>query len=261
MQIKNKIETLIAEGKKFTWNNFATKSPNNFPDAEKADYISWKTKVETLLENTFGKTSPIYQTFVKHREFRVLGNFGDQFDGAQNHILGALKSALELLDFKNDEIVQEGNTNSKKVFIVHGHDEDLKNQTEIFLNEIGLEPIILHRQADQGQTVIEKFEANSDVSYAFILMTPDDVTYSSIEESKPDNERRKISVARPNVIFEFGFFVGKLGRKRVCCIYKEGVTVPTDLSGFIYKKVENKIEDIAFSIIKDLKATGISLKI
>lgn len=261
MNTKEKIENLITEGQQFTWSNFATHNPNDFPDAEKPDYISWKTKVETILEATFGKTSPVFKTYAKHKEFDVLGNYGDKFEGAQNHILGSLKSSLELLNFKLVEKEVEIKFNSKKVFIVHGHDEELKNQTEIFLNEIGLEPIILHRQADQGQTVIEKFEANSDVAYAFILMTPDDITYSAIEETKPDNERRKISVARPNVIFEFGFFVGKLERKRVCCIFKEGVTVPTDLSGFIYKKINTNIEEIAFSIIKDLKASGIELKI
>lgn len=261
MNMKDKIESLIIEGQKFTWNNFATHSANNFPDAVKPDYIAWKTKAETLLENMFGKTSPVFQTFLKSKKFRVIGSYRDQFDGAQSYIIGALNSAIDLLDFKTIENSKEGIKNTKKVFIVHGHDEELKNQIEIFLNDVGLEPIVLHRQADQGQTVIEKFEANSDVSYAFILMTPDDVTYLSSEESKPDNERRKISVARPNVIFEFGYFIGKLGRKRVCCIYKDGVTVPTDINGFIYKKVDKNVEEVAFRIIKDLKAIGIELKI
>jgi predicted nucleotide-binding protein len=260
-KIEDRIKNLIEEGRAFAWDNFASMSPNGFPDAEKFSYISWKTKVETLLENTFGNSSPIFKTFTKHKQFHVLGNYGDQFDNAQNHILGALQSALDLTEFIEAEDSLNSNLDSRKVFIVHGHDEELKNQIEIFLNEIGLVPIILHRQADQGQTVIEKFENNSDVSYAFILMTPDDVTYLKADEAKPDIERRKILVARPNVIFEFGFFVGKLGRKRVCCIYKDGVTVPTDLNGFIYKKVEKNIEEVAFAIIKDLKALGIKSNI
>lgn len=260
-KIENKIEELLEEGRQYNWSNFATMSPNGFPDAEKFEYIAWKIKVETLLESEFGKSSPVFQAFNKHREFHLLGNYGEQFEGAQNHILGALKSASTLLNFRIDERNEESILNTKKVFIVHGHDDELKNQIEIFLTEIGLTPIILHRQADQGQTIIEKFENNSDVSYAFILMTPDDITYLKSEEIKPDIERKKVLVARPNVIFEFGFFVGKLGRKRVCCIYKDGVTLPTDLNGFVYKKVEKNIEEIAFSIIKDLKALGIKLDI
>lgn len=60
----------------------------------------------------------------------------------------------------------------KKVFVVHGRDEVAKTGLEAFLHEIGLEPIVLHRQADEGLTIIEKFEKHSDVGYAFILLTP-----------------------------------------------------------------------------------------
>jgi predicted nucleotide-binding protein len=145
---------------------------------------------------------------------------------------------------------------SRQIFIVHGHDEPMKNQLEIFLAELGLETIVLHRKADEGLTVIEKFEKHSDVGYAFILLTPDDIAYAKSEEAKPDAERSKEHRARQNVIFEFGYFVAKLGRNRVCCLYKEGVTLPTDVSGIIYKKVLNAVEEAAFSILKDLKAVG-----
>lgn len=104
----------------------------------------------------------------------------------------------------------------------------------MFLREIGLEPIVLHRQADVGQTVIEKFEANSDVGFAFILLTPDEIAYLLPQDSLPDNERKELR-ARPNVMFEFGYFVGKLGRSKVCCLYTGDVVIPSDLNGLIYK--------------------------
>jgi predicted nucleotide-binding protein len=85
--------------------------------------------------------------------------------------------------------------------------------------------------------------------------------YSSKEEGIENSKRRKAFIARQNVIFEFGFFVAKLGRNRVCCIYKEGVSVPTDLNGFIYKKVDSNIEEVAFSILKDLRSTGMNIKL
>ncbi len=151
-------------------------------------------------------------------------------------------------------------TISNKVFVVHGHDEAAKSSLEIFFSEIGLEPIVLHRQADEGQTVIEKFEKHSDVGYAFILLTPDEVAYLKDQEAMPDSERIKESRARPNVIFEFGYFVGKLGRHRVCCLYTGDVTLPTDVSGMLYKKYTAKIDEVAYGIIKDLKASGYELK-
>lgn len=148
---------------------------------------------------------------------------------------------------------------SKRVFVVHGRDEAAKTNLEVFLLEIGLEPIVLHRQADEGLTIIEKFEKHSDVGYAFILLTPDEVSYLAPEESKPDADRHKELRARPNVIFEFGYFVGKLGRSRVCCLYSGNVSLPSDVSGMIYKKYERNIEEVAYGIIKDLKASGYAI--
>lgn len=89
-----------------------------------------------------------------------------------------------------------------------------------------------------------------------LLLTPDDVGYTISEDSLPDTERQKEKRARQNVIFEFGYFVAKLGRQRVCCLYKKGVTLPTDISGILYKKVNTAAEEVAFSILKDIKAAG-----
>jgi predicted nucleotide-binding protein len=132
---------------------------------------------------------------------------------------------------------------SKKVFIVHGHDDVAKTQLELFLHEIGLQPIVLHRQADEGLTIIEKFEKHSDVGYAFVLLTSDEIAYLAADDGKPDRERQKEARARPNVIFEFGYFVGKLGRSRVCCLHTGTVSLPSDVSGVIYKRYERRIDD------------------
>lgn len=150
----------------------------------------------------------------------------------------------------------EARTRSNKVFVVHGHDEVAKTNLEVFLHEIGLEPIVLHRQADEGLTVIEKFEKHADVGYAFILLTPDEVAYLAKDEQVDDASRKKEKRARPNVIFEFGYFVGRLGRSKVCCIYTGDVTLPSDVNGLIYKRFEKSVEEVAYGIMKDLKASG-----
>lgn len=150
----------------------------------------------------------------------------------------------------------EAKPKSLNVFVVHGHDDAAKTSLEVFLRENGLEPIVLHRQADEGLTIIEKFEKHSDVGYAFVLLTPDEVAYLRADEAKLDAERKKEFRARPNVIFEFGYFVGKLGRSKVCCLYTGNVTLPSDVSGIIYKKYESSIEEVAYSVLKDLKASG-----
>ena len=151
---------------------------------------------------------------------------------------------------------------SNNVFVVHGHDEILKQEVEIFLKDVGLIPIVLHRQPDEGQTIIEKLEKHSkDAGYAIILLTPDDIGYESTEESKGEGERKKSFRARQNVIFEFGYFIGKLGRSKVCCIYKENVELPTDAKGMLYKETSKGITEVGLGLLKDLKAAGYAVKI
>jgi len=150
---------------------------------------------------------------------------------------------------------------SNKIFIVHGHDEVLKNEVELFVAERGLEPIVLHRQPDQGQTIIEKLEKYTDAGYAFILITPDDIGYEKAEQLKDEKDRRLEHRARQNVIFEFGYLAGKIGRNRVCCIYKKGTSLPTDLAGFLYKEISNSVQEKALDIIKELNAAGYEVKI
>ena len=151
-------------------------------------------------------------------------------------------------------------TSSKKIFVVHGHDHELKADVEVFLRDLGLEPVVLHREPDEGRIVLEKFEHYSDVGYAIVLLTPDDVGFPATQLSKKDTERQVEYRARQNVIFELGFFAGKLGRSRVCCIYKSGVTLPSDLSGFVYKELRHSIEDVGYALIKEFRAAGLPVK-
>jgi predicted nucleotide-binding protein len=116
---------------------------------------------------------------------------------------------------------------SKRVFIVHGHDAEARETVARFLGNIGFEPIILHEQASRGRTVIEKVEANSDVSFAVVLLTPDDVGRAKAEN---DLEPR----ARQNVLLELGFFIAKLGRDRVCALKRGDVVIPSDFAGVVW---------------------------
>lgn len=147
-----------------------------------------------------------------------------------------------------------------KIFVVHGHDNALKDETCNFLTNIGFEPIVLHRQPDGGLTIIEKFEKYAEVKYAFVLLTPDDYGFKADELKKPEKERIGKFRARQNVIFELGFFIGKLGRQSVCCLYK-GIEMPSDISGLIYKNVDKSVEEVGYSIIKELKSAGLHPKI
>lgn len=187
--------------------------------------------------------------------WRAAGKANDVTD---EFIMGAPGSKKTIDVTENTKIIDKSN---KKVFIVHGHDHTLKNDLEVFCRDIGLEPIVLHRQIDGGLTIIEKFEQYANVAYAFILLTPDDICYSFTDANKNESDRSLFYRARQNVIFEFGYFVGKLGRSNICCIYKEGVELPSDLSGLIYKQVNSTIEEVGYAIIRELKAAKMDVNI
>lgn len=120
---------------------------------------------------------------------------------------------------------------SRKVFVVHGHDNETKQTVARFLEKLGLEAVILHEKSNRGMTLIEKFEQNSDVAYAVVLMTPDDVG-----AAKADAKSIKAlhARARQNVVLELGYFMGKLGRKNVAAILRGDIERPSDYDGVVY---------------------------
>ena len=141
---------------------------------------------------------------------------------------------------------------SRNIFIVHGHDEAAKQQMARFIEQLELHPIILHEKADKGQTVIEKFEAHSDVGFAVVLLTPDDIGYP--KDDLPKAQPR----VRQNVVLELGFFLGKLGRARVCALLKGDIEIPTDSEGVLYKPMD-AMGAWKFALAKEIKAAGIEV--
>jgi predicted nucleotide-binding protein len=139
---------------------------------------------------------------------------------------------------------------TNKVFIVHGHNNEIKETLARTLEQWELKPIILHERADKGKTIIEKFEDNaSDVNFAIILLTADDEG----KAKKEDNYKYR---ARQNVIFEMGYFIGKLGRERVILLLENGVEKPSDLDGIVYKPIH---DDWKYRLFTELKAAGCNI--
>jgi len=137
-----------------------------------------------------------------------------------------------------------------KIFVVHGQDEAAHQGVARFLEKLDLNATILSEQPSQGRTIIEKFEqCASDVGFAVVLLTPDDV-------GGPGLAAKQGSRARQNVIFELGYFVAKLGRGKTTLLRKGGVEIPSDLYGIVYINF-----DVAGAwrseLARELKAAGI----
>lgn len=122
----------------------------------------------------------------------------------------------------------------RKVFVVHGHDEEALAEVEQFLRTAKLEPVVLYKQANKGKTVIEKFEKHAEVGFAVVLLTPDDLAF---DRNTPKEVEER---ARQNVILELGYFLAKLGRARVCALKKGEVETPSDIHGVVWVAMDEK---------------------
>lgn len=116
---------------------------------------------------------------------------------------------------------------ARKVFVVHGHDEGAREAVARFLERLDFEAIILHEQANQGRRIIEKIEAHGDVGFAVVILTPDDMGGVQDGDASPR--------ARQNVILELGYFIGLLGRSRVCSLKRGNLELPSDFGGVVYE--------------------------
>lgn len=161
------------------------------------------------------------------------------------------KNQQQVKDILDGKVI----TGGRKVFVVYGHDEIARTQLEAMLRRWDLDPIILDQQASGGQTIIEKLEEyGADVGYAIVLATPDD-------EGKAVNEESYKFRVRQNVVLELGMFLAKLGRNKVAILLKEDKNFekPSDIQGLIYIPFQNKVDEVAINLIRELSRQGINI--
>ena len=229
--------------------------PDDSPEFQK-----WHRNTRLAIIHTFGDTSSHITDF-NSLNFTSIVLYGDD----QEAYVEGLESATSVLESMIEEIdeyweddnqtqsspgTQANNRpSSNKVFVIHGRDNGVKQTVARFLETLGLEPVILHEQANLGRTIIEKFQDHADVGFAVALLTPDDV--GALKEEGANLNPR----ARQNVIFEFGYFIGKLGRERVCALVKSDVEKPSDYDGVLYIPLDDS-GGWKMRLIRELKTAG-----
>lgn len=160
-----------------------------------------------------------------------------------------------MLETYLDEFSAEGETGStanvgdySKVFIVHGHNGELRERVARIIERQGLTAVVLNEQSNQGKTIIEKLEIEGDAAGAVCLFTADD-------EGRAKAEHSAIPRARQNVVFEAGYFIGRLGRENVAILVDKGIEIPSDLQGVVYTGTDSW----EFGLLKELKSMGYSI--
>jgi len=166
--------------------------------------------------------------------------------------IAILKSCIDQLEsvVSQPAKLQAGRPFNDQIFLVHGRNEGIRESVARFVESLGLSITILHEQPNRGQTIIEKFEEYSDVRFAVVLLTGDD--RGGLADRSPETVHPR---ARQNVILELGFFLGKIGRDRVCALYEPGLEIPSDYSGVLFVELDaNRRWQV--ELAKELKAAG-----
>ncbi len=229
------------------------------------EYQKWHDFNHTLLLSSFDDTS-----FV--REYHEVSGFYtsdmDSVRERQRDLIRTISSEITCLEsiWGRLSLVPEieamatplvtistsASTPNRKVFVVHGHNVAIKESVARYLLELDLVPVILSEQPNKGRTIIEKFEQSSDVGFAVVLLTADDV-------GRPKEHKSALQPrARQNVILELGYFIGALKRQRVCALYERGVEVPSDFLGVVWVEIDDG-NAWKQTLARELKAAGIDI--
>lgn len=220
------------------------------------DFIKWQKKAERFLKSYYHEGDE-YKDFINTSFGVDVWSFNTSDSSWVEACADGLRETKAIFEVYLEELQNSDDkemtkvsdkkisNNNNRVFVVHGHDGELRQSIARTLERQGIEPIILAEQANLGATIIEKFEKYSDVSAAICLFTDDDL-------GKANNEDNLKPRARQNVVFEAGYFIGKLGRENVVLLANSNIEMPSDLSGVVY--TNNSMWEM--QVLKELKEMG-----
>jgi predicted nucleotide-binding protein len=143
-----------------------------------------------------------------------------------------------------------------KIFVVHGHDRDARDQLELVLMRLGLSPYILQNQDGGSSTIIEALEQNiyREAAFGIVLLTPDDFGYS-----KAAGETEKQPRARQNVILEMGMVMAALGRPKMAILQKGVLERPSDTDGILRIEFNDHVREIVPKLAQRLQSAGFKI--
>ena len=230
-------------------------------DLEKinSDFTIWNEYNSELIKRSFDNPLNEYKNSYNRAGHSLFGFMlnNEKFGKLEliNHINGKienLKILLEKIDFltsinSNEKKIPSNKIEKNNVFIVHGHDNEVKEKVARFIERLGFNPIIIQEQIGRNNSIMDQIELHSNVGYGIILYTPCDIGSRNIENVPLKNR------ARQNVVFEHGLLVGKIGRENICVLKKGEIELPTDWSGIVFKTMD---EDWKINIAKEMKGAG-----
>lgn len=231
-------------------NLFAARDMSHAKDnsRDKLKKYNFKQGYQLLSHPSFNEVDK--NTIVSSRKGNVFIVITGEYKSTQHYVpvdiaFGFVERQLQ--DRMTENIIPDSEDEKNSVFIVHGHDKTAKTEVARFVESIGFKVIILHEQASQSMTIIEKLEHYTDSGFGIVLYTPCDEGRKIGDQLKPR--------ARQNVVFEHGFLIAKLGRPNVMALVKDNIDLPGDLSGVVFESMDDS-GAWKLKLVKELKMAG-----
>jgi len=213
------------------------------------EFKSWKDDAEKYLKKIYGETSSEAAAFENIEYYKYYLTF-DLFNGgwrenilkekdtfqkgiktavfylksyeADDHVVDFEKKEQKAKNKSSDKAAaapEAKKASNKKIFFVHGRNDGVKTQVADFLLKTGIKPVNINKNIGKDQPLMEKMAKHSDVKASIVLFS---------------------SAAGQNVIFEAGYFIGKLGMEHTVILLEEGVETPSELNGCAFYEIDQK---------------------
>jgi len=205
----------------------------------------WTEKPQNGLLSFRAKTGEMMNWWPNKGTIQFQGQNADKFN-----------EAMELAAGNPAPKPEPKSAESARIFVVHGHDRDARDQLELILRRLGLEPFILQNADGGSKTIIEALEQNiyKDAAFGIVLLTPDDFGYAKAETDADRNPR-----ARQNVILELGMVMAALGRERIAILQKGVLERPSDTDGILRIEFNDHVREIVPKLVQRLQAAGFKI--
>jgi predicted nucleotide-binding protein len=183
-------------------------------------------------------------------------------EGVAVEVLRRLDITTEHIRRQTRRVLNESVAQSPRrtqVLILHGQDEETRKIVQKYVEGLGLTAEVLNDQASRGTTFNERFQSDiARIDFVVALLTPDDLVGS---RSDPQNTKSR---AGQNVIYQLGFFHGKLGRNRVCAVVKSDaqteMELPSHFLGVVYIFLD-AASAWKTQLAREMKAAGLSVDV
>ena len=145
----------------------------------------------------------------------------------------------------------------RRILVVCGKDDEMKQAITNALTKLWLVPVVMCEEPSQGRKIVERFQDYSDVSFAVVLLSPDESVF--VKDEPPT--KRKLR-PRQDVVFELGFLLGKLGRGNVLVFQREcqNFDGPTDFEGMKVTAFDDR-DSWKLALIRELTNCGYNVDV